>query len=149
MFALKRATFAFGLRRSDCHVDLLIFLAAFGYFVGWALPLIQIEAITKHAGHNMRATPIAYSSETMTAFGPHGPSLWDRMGVTLIGPSARPTSQSLGATNSAHSRAGEVHPEEWGTGSNSRGVFSGRMSLTTPITGGCSSPRAIAHRMAR
>src|SRR6266849_2936516 len=73
MFALKRATFAFGLSRSDCHVDLMILLPAFGYFVGWALPLIQIEAITKHAGHNMRAIPIAYSSETMTAFGPHGP----------------------------------------------------------------------------
>jgi hypothetical protein len=52
------------------------------------------------------------------------------------------------ATRSAHSDAGDVHPEEWGTGSNSRGAVSGRRSLTTPIRGGCSSPRAIADCMA-
>jgi len=43
MFALKRATFAFGLKRSVCHVDLMILLSAFRYFVGWMLPSIQMR----------------------------------------------------------------------------------------------------------
>src|SRR5258708_14958854 len=72
---------------------------------------------------------------------------WDYAGVTLIGLPAPPPTQSLCAANSAHSRAGEVHPDEWGTGSNNRGVFSGRISLTMPIIGGCSSPRAVADRI--
>jgi len=56
--------------------------------------------------------------------------------------------QSTRNSNSAHSSAGEVHPEEWGQVQNSRGALSGLASLKTPIIGGCSSPCAMARRIA-
>jgi hypothetical protein len=76
-----------------------------------------------------------------------GWSLRDCAGSALAGASAQPAGWR--AASSAHASAGDVHPEEWGTGSNNRGALNGRASLTRPIMGGFSSPRAIARRMAR
>src|SRR5262245_20811571 len=107
------------------------------------------RAIMKPAGRDMGAILRALiSSEAMTPFGPRSHKPWGSYGCYVDGAFGAGASQSLGATNSAHSRAGEVHPEEWGTGSNNRGAFSGRLSLTMPIMGGRSSPCAIAHCMA-
>ena len=78
----------------------------------------------------------------------HFPSVSAGCGGDLPVAAENPTSGSASAISSAHTRPGDVHPDDCGTGSKSRGASNRRESLKTPIIGGVSRPDAIARIIA-